>query len=349
MVHFDMLLDQIASDAILDDAYAWLCHRRRDYPANADVWSFRRDWAFEKRRLQAELRDGTFRFGLLDRVMLADGNEIDLWSSRDALVLKAMTIVLSGVLPVSRHCTHVRGHGGVKAAVRRVIANLPSNGFVLRTDVKSYYASIDHHALLDCLAVHFQERPVLNLVGQYLRRTAERGGCFFDIERGISLGCPLSPLMAAVFLRELDQRLAASGVFHVRFMDDILVLTPTRWRLRRAVRLVNATLAHLGLEKHPDKTFIGRISRGFDFLGYHFSPAGLSVARATVLRAIERVARLYEQEPCGHSALLGAYLKRWTGWVRGGLGGLCVCPSLSYPAQAEEAAQCRQQEPCGCR
>ena len=33
----------------------------------------------------------------------------------------------------------------------------------------------------------------------------------------------------------------------------------------------------LNLEKHPDKTFIGRIERGFDFLGYHFSRAGLTV------------------------------------------------------------------------
>lgn len=37
-----MLLARIASDAVLDDAYEWLCHRRRDYPADADVWSFRR-------------------------------------------------------------------------------------------------------------------------------------------------------------------------------------------------------------------------------------------------------------------------------------------------------------------
>ncbi len=52
----------------------------------------------------------------------------------------------------------------------------------------------------------------------------------------------------------------------------ILVLLPTRWRFRKAV---NAVLGSLRLEKHPDKTFIGRIERGFDFLGYHFGPAGL--------------------------------------------------------------------------
>jgi hypothetical protein len=35
-----------------------------------------------------------------------------------------------------------------------------------------------------------KDRRVLNLLGQYLRRTAERGGSFWDYEKGISLGCP---------------------------------------------------------------------------------------------------------------------------------------------------------------
>ena len=62
-------------------------------------------------------------------------------------------------------------------------------------------------------------------------------------------------------------------------MDDILVLAPTRWKLRRAFGVVSDTLDALGLEKHPDKTFIGRIERGFDFLGYSFSRGPLRGAR----------------------------------------------------------------------
>jgi hypothetical protein len=40
--------------------------------------------------------------------------------------------------------------------------------------------------------------------------------------------------------------------------------------------------------KHPDKTFIGRIERGFDFHGYRFTRAGLSLARKTVQNFIEK-------------------------------------------------------------
>ncbi len=58
--------------------------------------------------------------------------------------------------------------------------------------------------------------------------------------------------------------MAGSGQFYVRFMDDILVLAPTRWKIRKAVKAVNGMPGSPGLEKHPDRTFIGRIERGFE-------------------------------------------------------------------------------------
>ena len=197
------------------------------------------------------------------------------------------------------------------------MARLTKNSFVLRTDVKAYYASIDHFILLDRLAEYVKDRRVLNLLGQYFRRSSERGGEFWDYEKGISLGCPLSPLMGAFFLHELDQRIAKSGLFYVRFMDDIVVLAPSRWKLRRAVKAVNDVLAGLRLEKHPDKTFIGKIEKGFDFLGYHFSRTGLTVAKATIEKFVERATRLYEQdreEPLSPSRL-GVYVRRWLAWA----------------------------------
>ena len=63
------------------------------------------------------------------------------------------------------------------------------------------------------------------------------------------------------------------GLLYRRFMDDFIVLTTTRWKLKQAV---NQRLNALKLEKHPDKTFIGRTDKGFDFLGYHVSPQGLT-------------------------------------------------------------------------
>ena len=131
------ILAELASDDVLDTAYEWLCRRRRDYSANADVWSLRRRWDDEKERIKSDLVAGDYRFSLLSRITLANGDEVDLWSARDALVLKALSIVLARHLPVSRRCTHLKGHGGAKYAVREVCDHLKANRFVLKTDVKS--------------------------------------------------------------------------------------------------------------------------------------------------------------------------------------------------------------------
>ncbi len=73
--------------------------------------------------------------------------------------------------------------------------------------------------------------------------------------------------------------------------------------------------------ERPDKTFIGRIERGFDFLGCHFGPEGITVAAKTIEQFVARATRLYEQEPgeAFASARFGRYVQRWVRWARTGL------------------------------
>lgn len=104
-------------------------------------------------------------------------------------------------------------------------------------------------------------------------------------------------------------------------MDDIIVLAKTHRHLRIAVRTTNHTLAELKLEKHPDKTFIGLIERGFDFLGYHFSREELRVAKSTLTNFFAKITRLYEQSPSTPEGAerVGCYVRRWLVWASGAL------------------------------
>ena len=111
---------------------------------------------------------------------------------------------------------------------------------------------------------------------------------------------------------------AETGLFYARFMDDWVVLAPTRWKLWAAIKVVDETLAELKVEQHPDKSFIGRISHGFDFLGYRFQSDGLiGVARQTVERFVERATRLYEQG--ADIDRIGEYVRRWLKWIGSGI------------------------------
>ncbi len=88
---------------------------------------------------------------------------------------------------------------------------------------------------------------------------------------------------------------------------------------------MNQCLNALKLEKHPDKTFIGRIGKIFDFLGYHFSREPLRVAEKTQAKHVSHINRLYEQlrkkkaTPEEVVLTLGQYVKRWQRWTSTGL------------------------------
>ena len=153
--------------------------------------------------------------------------------------------------------------------------------------------------------------------GRYLHRAIYVDGGYVP-SRGLPRGCPLSPVLGAMCLRDVDDSVAGLGVVFVRFMDDWVVLAKSRWVLRRAVRRIREVVARLRLELAPDKTFVGRVSRGFDFCGYWFDGVRLGVSRAALSRFVERVHRLYEQG--ASDGRVGEYVGHWVRWVGSGLG-----------------------------
>jgi hypothetical protein len=113
-------------------------------------------------------------------------------------------------------------------------------------------------------------------------------------------------------------------------MLDVIVLAKTRWHLRKAIRTVNQHFHQLKVEQAPDKTFIGKISRGWDFLGYHFDGKQLTVAAKTVEKHVLHYRQLYEQlrmkkaTSIEMDSVLGLYVKRWQRWVAAGLQGFKI-------------------------
>jgi hypothetical protein len=104
----------------------------------------------------------------------------------------------------------------------------------------------------------------------------------------------------------------------------------TRWHLRKAIMTVNQHFHQLKVEQAPDKTLIGKISRGWDFLGYHFDGKQLTVAAKTVEKHVLHYRQLYEQlrikkaTSIEMASVLGQYVKRWQRWAAAGLQGIKI-------------------------
>jgi RNA-directed DNA polymerase len=316
----------VFTEVTLDTAYSWLCKQRRNFPANADIWHLRFHWYRVRQELLQTLNKQDYTFMPLSVATKADGETLHLWSSHDALVLKMLAMALPEALALSPLCTHIKGHGGLKATVSALQAALPDYTYVMKTDVKRYYESIDHTILLRQLDKDIADPFIWRLLVQFVKRSVERGGTFKSITCGISRGCPLSPVIAAYYLKALDEQMEGdTRYFYRRYMDDVIVLAKTRWHLRKAVRTVNQHFHQLKLEQAPDKTFIGKISKGFDFLGYHFDGKQLTVAAKAVEKHALHYRQLYEQlrmkktTSIEMASVLGQYVERWQRWVKAGI------------------------------
>jgi len=62
-----------------------------------------------------------------------------LWSSHGALVLKKIMLHLADLLPISKLCTHVKSHGGLKAVANQFNQQRNNYKHVIRSGVKHYY------------------------------------------------------------------------------------------------------------------------------------------------------------------------------------------------------------------
>ncbi|WP_024531420.1 reverse transcriptase domain-containing protein, partial [Serratia fonticola] len=283
-------------EQLLDMAWEWLCRARKNAPPSADIWDLRLHWPQQRDGLLTQLKAGRYR---LSAMWVVGKKKQAMWTARDALVLKWVALKLAGRLPLHPRCEHVKGHGGGAASLRRLNEVVHSGDYpwVCRTDIKGYYGAIQKPFLLEQLRQQRLAPEVLYLLEQYLHYSVKSGGEFHTPERGIPRGCALSPLMGALHLWAVDNHFVRQpGIYYARYMDDFVILTKTRWQLRRQVASLNRFFNVYGFRQHPDKTFIGRTAKGFDWMGAQLGASGVTgVAPRALANHWAKVRRLYEQ------------------------------------------------------
>ena len=89
-----------------------------------------------------------------------------------------------------------------------------------------------------------------------------------------------------------------STLFDLRYMDDFVIMAPSRHRLRRAIKEVHAVMARLGLCLHATKRCIGKLSNGYKSVPTSqtaISPVA-SKRRGGALAAARRRLRSYQRQ-----------------------------------------------------
>jgi hypothetical protein len=162
------------------------------------------------------------------------------------------------ILPVlSTRCFHQ--WGGAKMMLREVNAWMKPGDFVYKTDVYSYYASINHSILIQQLNVlKFPYRHVSTII-DYCERTVLRIVSSIHCNVGIPKGSSISPVLGALYLTPLDHAMerwmTRGDCFYARFQDDIILVSRKRHVLKRMRTEMFQILRELQLCLRFEKTF----------------------------------------------------------------------------------------------
>ena len=133
----------------------------------------------------------------LENTWLDDGRIFALWHPHSRALLQRTRIRLHRELrgKLYRTCAHLKGHGGVKGALRYIARRQPNYRYVARFDVARYYESMRHDLLLDLLEQMGASSQSRAVVKDYLRLPDRR-----QSGRGMSAGGSLSLFLVAVML-----------------------------------------------------------------------------------------------------------------------------------------------------
>jgi len=159
----------------------------------------------------------------------------------------------------------------VKAAALR-IKELRDQGYryLVNADLDAFFDNVDHDLLLGKVARLIPDVGVCNLIRVWVQAEVYDGERVFVMDKGIPQGTVVSPILANLFLDELDEALTVQGHRLVRYSDDFVVLAKTRPQAEAALEATEEVLTRLRLALDAEDTAVTDFDRGFKFLGLIF-------------------------------------------------------------------------------
>jgi RNA-directed DNA polymerase len=259
--------------------------------------------------LHEQLKTGNFQPQAVKRVNIpkASGGTrpLGIPTVKDRVVQMAIKLVIEPIFEATfRNSSHgFRPERGCKDALREVDGWIKTGyKWVVDADIKGYFDNISHELMMNKIKEHIADKQLLKLIEAYLKQDIMEEGKSWKANKGTPQGAVLSPLLANVYLNELDH-LIGEKYCMVRYADDFIILTTSEAEAEQALAIVREWMESHQLELHPEKTRIVNEMddpNGFDFLGYNFKK-GMRLVRKKSLMAMRDKIRLFTRRSQGVS------------------------------------------------
>jgi len=169
----------------------------------------------------------------------------------------------------------------------KVSQNNTKTCWILKCDIRKFFASIDHKILLDILNSYIPDKQIIWLLKEIIESFSSKTGI------GLPLGNLTSQLFVNVYMNEFDQfvKHKLKIRYYIRYADDFVILHNDKKYLKNLIILISKFLfEELKLQLHPNKVSIKTLNSGVDFLGWVNFPHHRILQTVTKRRIIRRIA-----------------------------------------------------------
>ena len=289
------------------------------------IEEFERHLEVNLEKLSQALRDRSYRPQAIRRVWIPkpgskEKRPLGIPTVRDRVVQAALRAVLEPIFErdFAAHSYGFRPNRGCKDALRRVDALLKAGyNWIVDADLKSYFDTIPHSALIGWVQEKVTDGRVIRLLEAFLTQKVMETAEGWTPEEGTPQGAVISPLLSNIYLDPLDHEMETGGAEMVRYADDFVILCRRQAEAGEVLKRVQEWAQKAGLKLHPLKTRIVDATQrgGFDFLGYHFE-RGYRWPRAKSLKKLKDTVRAKTRRHHGQSlaAIVTELNRSLRGW-----------------------------------
>lgn len=280
-----------------------------------------------RQEIKEAIRAGKYKETPVKRVEIPkpDGSkrQLGIPTVRDRFVQQAVAQVLTPIYEevFSDNSFGFRPKKSAADAIERARGYYESGlEVVVDIDMRKFFDEVNHDKLMYFIERRIKDKLVLRLIRRFLVSGIMDNGMFQPSEKGTPQGGPLSPLLANIYLHEVDMELERRGHKFVRYADDMNIYVHSQRAGERVLQSMTIFLEKkMKLVVNQEKSKVGS-PRELKFLGFTLARqsgvAVIRIHRTTKSRIVAKLKKITKRSRgVSLDVILEEIKKSMQGWI----------------------------------